>query len=105
VLLLAGRGGQRLLCGKPWWLVSLLYTAFISYEIRTKGLIRYTSALRQKPTAVETQIIKCNRSLTYLKTGQLYAALTDTEFSDFGSQPLGKALFRAAEARYQLQRF
>jgi hypothetical protein len=59
----------------------------------------------QKPTAVEAQVIKRNRALANLKTGQFDAALTDTNFPEFGTQPPEKGLFRAAEALYQLHRF
>ena len=50
-------------------------------------------------------MIKRNRSLAHLKTKQFDAALLDTGFPDFGSEPSEKALFRAAEALYSLSRF
>jgi tetratricopeptide (TPR) repeat protein len=61
--------------------------------------------LQKDPTAIEAQIIKCNRALAHLRTGQFDAALTDTNFPNFDSQPSEKSLYRAAEALYQLQRF
>lgn len=66
---------------------------------------RYTAALLQKPTTDEAEILKRNRALAFLKTKQFDAALADTNFPNFGSQPSEKALFRAAEALYQLRRF
>jgi len=53
----------------------------------------------------EIEIIKRNRSLAFLKTKQFDAALSDTGFPDFSSNPTEKALFRAAEALYFLGRF
>lgn len=53
----------------------------------------------------EIEIIKRNRSLAFLKTKQFDAALSDTGFPNFGSNPIEKALFRAAEALYFLGRF
>jgi tetratricopeptide (TPR) repeat protein len=82
-----------------------LNTVFVSHEIHAETFIRYTAALMQKPTDVEEQVIKRNRALAYLKTGQFDAALTDTNFPNFGPQPSEKALFRAAEALYQLNCF
>jgi tetratricopeptide (TPR) repeat protein len=66
---------------------------------------RYTAAMLQTPTNDQTDVLKRNRALAYLKTKQFDAALTDTNFPDFGSQPSEKALFRAAEALYALRRF
>lgn len=50
-------------------------------------------------------MIKRNRSLAYLRTKQFDNALSDTGFPNFGLKPSEKALFRAAEALYFLQRF
>lgn len=50
-------------------------------------------------------MIKRNRSLAFLKTKQFDSALSDTGFPDFGVEPTEKALFRAGEALYFLQRF
>jgi hypothetical protein len=50
-------------------------------------------------------VIKRNRSLAYLNTKQFDAALSDTGFPTFTSVPSDKALFRAAEALYNLERY
>jgi hypothetical protein len=50
-------------------------------------------------------VIKRNRSLAYLRTKYFDAALSDTGFPDFGKEASDKALFRAAEALYQLTRY
>jgi len=50
-------------------------------------------------------VIKRNRALAFLKTKQFDAALSDTGFPSFGSVPAEKALFRAAEGLYYLERF
>lgn len=68
-------------------------------------LPRYTAAMLQKPTSDQRDVLRRNRALAYLKTKQFDAALTDTNFPDFGPQPSEKALFRAAEALYGLRRF
>lgn len=68
-------------------------------------LKRHSAALRQPATANEIEIIKRNRSLVYLKTKQFDAALSDAGFPNFGLSPTEKALFRAAEALYNLARF
>jgi hypothetical protein len=65
----------------------------------------YSNALRQPATTNEIEIIKRNRSLAYLKTKHLDAALTDTGFPDFNTKTSEKALFRAAEALYYLRQF
>lgn len=67
--------------------------------------LSYTAALLQETTDAEAEVIKRNRALAHLNTRQFDAALTDTNFPDFGPEPSEKALFRAAEALYQLQRF
>jgi hypothetical protein len=68
-------------------------------------LARYNAAILQKHTASKALIVKRNRALAFLKTKQFDAALSDTNFPEFGPLPSEKALFRAAEALYQLQRF
>ena len=73
--------------------------------MRSNNLCRYTYALRQPARANEIEIIKRNRSLAFLKTKQFDAALSDTGFPNFGPNPTEKALFRAAEALYYLERF
>jgi len=65
----------------------------------------YSNALRQPATTNEIEIIKRNRSLAYLKTKHLDAALADTGFPDFNTKTSEKALFRAAEALYYLRLF
>lgn len=59
----------------------------------------------QKPTNDQADVLRRNRALAFLKTKQFDAALADTNFPDFGSQPSEKAMFRAAEALYGLRRF
>ncbi|KAF1350508.1 hypothetical protein EJ07DRAFT_159641 [Lizonia empirigonia] len=66
---------------------------------------KYSRALSQKTTSDRIEVIKRNRSLAFLKTKQFDSALSDTGFPDFGAEPTEKALFRAAEALYFLQRF
>lgn len=70
-----------------------------------KAIKEYSRALSQNPASDRTKVIKRNRSLAYLKTKQFDSALSDTGFPDFGVEPTEKALFRAAEALYFLQRF
>ncbi|KAF2845050.1 hypothetical protein T440DRAFT_545688 [Plenodomus tracheiphilus IPT5] len=65
----------------------------------------YTAALLQCPTVHETQIVKRNRALALLKTGQFDAVLSDVNYPDFGAHPSDKAMFRAAEALYELRRY
>jgi hypothetical protein len=71
----------------------------------TNGLDRYSYALRQPATADEIAVLKCNRSLAFLKTKQFDAALSDSRFPSFNPKPLEKALFRAAQALYYLERY
>jgi hypothetical protein len=66
---------------------------------------RYLDALSQPATTDEIAIIKRNRALAFLKTKQFDAALSDTGFPNFDPNPTEKALFRAAEALYNLERF
>lgn len=81
------------------------HTALGTGRRTTNNSDRYSCALRQPATANEIEIIKRNRSLAFLKTKQFDAALSDTGFPDFGPNPAEKALFRAAEALYSLERF
>jgi hypothetical protein len=69
------------------------------------GWNRYSDALGQPATAHEIEILKRNRSLAFLKTKQFDAALSDTGFPNFNLNPSEKAMFRAAEALYNLERF
>ncbi|KAF2801437.1 uncharacterized protein BDZ99DRAFT_577577 [Mytilinidion resinicola] len=70
-----------------------------------QAITEYSESLSQPATVNEIEIIKRNRSLAFLKTKQFDAALSDTGFPSFGSNPTEKALFRAAEALYFLRRF
>ncbi|KAH6642926.1 hypothetical protein C7974DRAFT_386403, partial [Boeremia exigua] len=70
-----------------------------------KAIEEYSRAMSRKTTSERIKIIKRNRSLAYLKTNHYDSALSDTGFPDFGPTPAEKALFRAAEALYFLQRF
>lgn len=66
---------------------------------------RYSNALDQPATTDQIETIKTNRSLAFLKTNQFDAVLADTNFPNFTPNLSEKALFRAAEALYQLERF
>lgn len=66
---------------------------------------RYSEALNQRATEKEIEIIKRNRSLAFLKTKQFDAALADIGYPNFGFNPAEKALFRAAEALYNIRQF
>ncbi|KAF1992805.1 hypothetical protein P154DRAFT_594844 [Amniculicola lignicola CBS 123094] len=66
---------------------------------------KYTNALKQQPTQQEAEIIKRNRSLALLRTGQYDAALSNSGFPSFGFSPPEKSLFRASEALYHLGKF
>ncbi|KAF1942738.1 SET domain-containing protein [Clathrospora elynae] len=70
-----------------------------------QAIQKYSNALLQEATLERIKVIKRNRSLAYLKTKQFDAALSDTGFPSFGPDPTEKALFRAAEALYFLERF
>lgn len=66
---------------------------------------RYSDALNQWATEKEIEITKRNRSLAFLKTKQFDVALADTGYPNFSINPAEKALFRAAEALYNLRQF
>lgn len=66
---------------------------------------RYTNALKQQPTQQEFEVIRRNRALALLRTGQYDAALSNSGYPNFGSSTPEKSLFRAAEALYHLGRF
>ncbi|KAF2010165.1 SET domain-containing protein [Aaosphaeria arxii CBS 175.79] len=70
-----------------------------------KAIEAYTNALVSSTDPDAIAIIKRNRSLAYLKTHQFDAALLDSGYPNFGPKPSEKALFRAGEALYSLQRF
>ncbi|KAJ8116080.1 hypothetical protein OPT61_g2413 [Boeremia exigua] len=82
------KGNEAVTAGKYW-----------------KAITQYTAAMLQNPTSDQADIVKRNRALAFLKTKQFDAALINTNFPDFGTPPSEKALFRAADALYQLQRF
>lgn len=65
----------------------------------------YSDALKCSVTADQIDIIRRNRSLAFLKTNQFDAALCDSGFPFSDSNPNEKALFRAADALYNLDRF
>ncbi|KAK3899288.1 hypothetical protein C8A05DRAFT_37110, partial [Staphylotrichum tortipilum] len=67
----------------------------------------YTQALTCSPTPDETNTLRLNRALAHLRTGQFEAALVDAEAGMLtpSGQPAEKALFRKAEALFNLQRF
>ncbi|OBT61910.1 hypothetical protein VE03_08225 [Pseudogymnoascus sp. 23342-1-I1] len=65
----------------------------------------YSEALAQPTSVDETEIIKRNRSLAFLRTKQFDSALSDTGFPNFGENASEKAMFRAGEALYNLRRF
>ncbi|KAI9767247.1 MAG: hypothetical protein M1840_005847 [Geoglossum simile] len=69
------------------------------------AITEYSDALSQPATANQIEIIKRNRSLAFLKTKQFDAALSDTGFPNFNPNPAEKAMFRAAEALYNLEQF
>ncbi len=66
----------------------------------------YTRALRCSSTPEETQTIRLNRALAFLKTRQHDAALSDVESTTTAAdKPAEKALYRKAEALYGLQQY
>jgi hypothetical protein len=71
-----------------------------------KLLYSYSHALRQPATGKEVEVIKRNRALAHLNTSHFDAVLSDTGYPEFSlDSPSEKALFRAAEALYKLERF
>jgi hypothetical protein len=72
----------------------------------TKLLHSYSSALRLPATVKEVEVIKRNRALAHLNTSHFDAVLSDTDYPDFNlDSPSDKALYRATEALYKLERF
>ncbi len=66
----------------------------------------YTRALACSSTPEETQTIRLNRALAFLKTRQHDAAFSDVESATAAAdKPAEKALFRKAEALYGLQQY
>ncbi|RYP42447.1 hypothetical protein DL768_010328 [Monosporascus sp. mg162] len=65
----------------------------------------YTKALDCSPTVEEAHTLRLNRSLTFLKTKQFDAALSDLEFGSTTPKPAEKALFRKAQALDNLHRY
>jgi len=74
-------------------------------DIPLNLLDRYTKAISQGAAPDRIEIIKRNRSLAYLRTEHFDGALSDVGFPNFGPKPAEKALFRAANSLYVLQRF
>ncbi|KAF2467791.1 uncharacterized protein BDR25DRAFT_374016 [Lindgomyces ingoldianus] len=99
------------------WQPRLVEIEHSAESLKTKGNIalvegrywdaitEYTIALRQPATPNEIDIIKRNRSLAFLKVKRFDSALLDTGFPTFNPNVPEKALFRAAEALYCLERF
>jgi hypothetical protein len=67
--------------------------------------LSYSTALRCPTSAKEEKTIRLNRALAYLKTNYLEAALIDTECLSSPLEASEKALYRAAQALYKLERF
>ncbi|MCJ1464635.1 hypothetical protein MMC07_003248 [Pseudocyphellaria aurata] len=69
------------------------------------AITEYSDALKCSATADQIDIIRRNRSLAFLKTKQFDAALCDSGFPFSDSDHNQKALFRAADSLYNLDRF
>ncbi|KAJ5312810.1 hypothetical protein PENANT_c007G08348 [Penicillium antarcticum] len=65
----------------------------------------YTEALNSHPSSEVAVATQLNRALTFLKTHRFDAALLDVEEAACAPSPSEKALFRKAQALYNLQRF
>lgn len=65
----------------------------------------YSKALECPTSVEENKTIRLNRALANLKTKQFDAALIDTGCLSSLSEPSEKALYRAGQALYQLERF
>ncbi|CZT07041.1 related to TPR domain protein [Rhynchosporium agropyri] len=65
----------------------------------------YSSALILASNEGEAQVLRLNRSLALLKAKKFDAALTDLEPMVSVSKPVEKALYRKAQALYNLQNF
>jgi len=68
-------------------------------------MIRYSRALESASEEREAQILKLNRSLALLKAKHFDAALADLEPMVSCPKPVEKALYRKAQALYNLQNF
>ena len=77
----------------------------IPTRIKTQHRDSYVKALDCSPTVEEAHILRLNRSLAFLKTKQFDAALSDLESTSTTLKPAEKALFRKAQALYNLQRY
>lgn len=60
----------------------------------------YTHTLDCSPTLDKVQVIKLNRSLTFIKSRQFDAALADLNPATMTTE---KAMFRRAQAQYGLE--
>jgi len=68
-------------------------------------MIRYSRALKFASNEGEAQTLKLNRSLALLKAKNFDAALADLEPMVSVPKPVEKALYRKAQALYNLQKF
>ena len=81
-----------------------MYSIFCLYKL-IDTLLSYSTALRCPTTAKEVKTIRLNRALAYLKTNYFEAALIDTDCLSSPWEASEKALYRAAQALYKLERF
>lgn len=70
-----------------------------------KAIVCYTKALDCTTTSEETQLVKLNRSLAYLKVQRFDEALADATGVTKEHQLSEKGIYRAARSLYELQRF
>jgi hypothetical protein len=90
---------------KYWKAIEEYIYPFVTAKKTTNMFDRYTKAISQNAPPDRIEVIKRNRALAYLKTKHYNSALSDTGFPIFGLIAAEKALFRAIEALYFLQRF
>lgn len=88
-------------------MVSLFFVKSVTQLSTDLHIESYTLALTFSPTPEESHTILLNRSLAFLKTNQFDAALSDLEpiITTRTNPGPEKALFRKAEALYNVQRF
>ncbi|KAM0159907.1 hypothetical protein ACHAPG_003341 [Botrytis cinerea] len=70
-----------------------------------KAIENYTAALKCSPSVHLVEIIRLNRALAHLRNGDFDAALTDTKCMVSLEDAPEKALYRAGQALYGLERF
>ncbi|TEY48900.1 hypothetical protein BOTCAL_0290g00120 [Botryotinia calthae] len=70
-----------------------------------EAIKNYTAALKCSPSVHLAEIIRLNSALAYLRNGNLDAALTDTKCMVSLKDAPEKALYRAGQALYGLERF